>query len=312
MTTTNDKAPESPSKTKPKRGRLRCWLRRIAIALAVLIGAFVLFRLTYPVWTNWRAGADAPRIAFSLDNTLLGYIGMTDTPYQRVMRLAGGRLVTLRPDAAGEPVDPNAVKALLDEKRIDGVLLAGGGDIDPALYGGDPNAVVLVHRLRDDFEIALFHAAREKGLPIVGICRGCQVINVAMGGTLRNLRLEPENKKRHLVVKGHAVDIVPDSALAEIFGVIRLDKVVSLHGNSVAERGAGVRIAAMGPGGIVEAIEADSAGNEGWIIGIQWHPEMTFDKEVQHKVFNTLVERASRYRESAERSTISPKEDVQE
>jgi putative glutamine amidotransferase len=236
--------------------------------------------------------ADAPRIAFSLDDTLLGYVGITDAPYQHVMKAAGGRLVTLRPDAAGEPVDPNAVKALLEEKRIDGVLLPGGGDVDPSLHGGDPNATMLVHRLRDEFEIALFHAAREKGLPIVGICRGCQIINVAMGGPVRNLRLEPELKTQHLVLRGHPVDIVPDSGLANILGVTHLEKVVSTHGNSVAEPAPGVRVAATGPGGTIEAIEADSADNKGWIIGIQWHPEMTRDKQVQHKVFKTFVDRA--------------------
>ncbi|UCE48610.1 MAG: gamma-glutamyl-gamma-aminobutyrate hydrolase family protein, partial [Phycisphaerales bacterium] len=191
------------------------------------------------------------------------------------------------------------------------VLLPGGGDVDPSLYGGDPNTTMLVHRLRDDFEIAVIHAAREKGLPILGICRGCQIINVAMGGRVRNLRLESENIKKHLVLKGHAVDIAPDSELASIFGVTRLEKVVSLHGNSVSEPAPGVRIAATGPGGVIEAIEADSADNKGWIIGIQWHPEMTLDKQVQHKVFTTLVERARKRRASAEVSRISPKKKVQ-
>jgi len=297
----NDKAQQSPDKAKPKKGRLKRWLRRIAIAIVILIVAFVLFRLIYPAWTNSRVPADAPRIAFSLDDTLLGYVGITDAPYQRIMSAAGGRLVTLRPDAAGDPVDPNAVKALLEEQQIDGVLLPGGGDVDPALYGGDPNTTMLVHRLRDDFEIALFHAAREKGLPILGICRGCQIINVAMGGTVRNLRLEPDLKKQHFVLKGHPVDIAPDSELAAILGVTRLEKVVSIHGNCVAELAPGVRVVATGPGGTVEAIEADSAGKRGWIIGIQWHPEMTNDKQVQHKVFNTLVDRARKQRTSGER-----------
>lgn len=296
MKTKNDEKSETPTEAKPPAKRLKRWLRRIAIAFVILIGAFVLFRLVYPVWTNSRVPADAPRIAFSLDDTLLGYIGITDTPYQRVISASGGRLVTLRPDAAGDPVDPNAVKALLEDKRIDGVLLPGGGDVDPSLYGGDPNATMLVHRLRDDFEIALFHAAREKGLPIVGICRGCQLINVAMGGTVRNLRLEPENIKRHLILKGHPVDIMPGSTLAEIFGVTHLEKVVSTHGNCVARPAPGVRIAATGPGDTIEAIEADSADNKGWIIGIQWHPEMTLDKQVQHKIFQTFVDRARKIR----------------
>ncbi|MHC4629196.1 MAG: hypothetical protein ACYTDV_19630, partial [Planctomycetota bacterium] len=81
----NEKAQESPARARPKKRRLKRWLRRIAIALAGLIGAFVLFRLIYPVWTNSRVPADAPRIAFSLDDTLLAYLGITDTPYQRVM-----------------------------------------------------------------------------------------------------------------------------------------------------------------------------------------------------------------------------------
>jgi putative glutamine amidotransferase len=294
----NEKTQGSPAKARPPAGRLRRWLRRIVMAIAVLIGVFVLFRLIYPVWTNSRVPVDAPRIAFSLDDTLLAYVGITDAPYQRVMKAAGGRLVTLRPDAAGDPVDPEAVEGLLEDKRIDGVLLPGGGDVDPSLYGGDPNATMLAHRLRDDFEIALIRAARKKGLPILGICRGCQIINVTMGGRVRNLRLEPEVKERHFVLKGHAVDLTDDSELAKIFGVTRLERVVSLHGNSVAEPAPEARIAATGPGGIIEAIEADSADKKGWVIGIQWHPEMALDKRVQHKVFKSLVDRAREHRAS--------------
>ncbi len=244
-----------------------------------------------------RLPTDAPRIAFSLDNTLLGRIGITDATYQRVVTAAGGRLIKLRPDAAGDPeVSPEAVNALLEEKEIDGVLLAGGGDVDPKLYGGDPNLTRLVHRLRDDFEIALIRAAKERGLPMLGICRGCQIINVALGGTVRNLRKDEDVIDRHLVLKGHAVDLVPDSNLAQTLGVGRLAKVVSLHGNSVAEPAPGVRIAATGPGSVVEAIEADITGGRGWIVGIQWHPELTLDDQVQHKVFKALVDRARKAR----------------
>jgi putative glutamine amidotransferase len=288
----NDVESNSTAKAKPRAGRLRRWLGRIAIVLAVLVGVFVSFRLIYPAWTNARVSADAPRIAFSLDNTLLGRIGITDATYQRVISAAGGRLVVLRPDAAGKPVRLEAVKVLLEEKQIDGVLLTGGGDVDPALYDGDPNATMLVHRLRDDFEIALIHAAREKGLPILGICRGCQILNVALGGTVLNLRREQDIKSSHLTLSGHAIELAVDSCLAKTLGVTHLSHVVSLHGQVVGEPGDAVRIVATGPGGVAEAIETDSAGHRGWIVGLQWHPELTNDKAVQHRIFEALVDRA--------------------
>jgi putative glutamine amidotransferase len=202
---------------------------------------------------------------------------------------AGGRLITLRPDTAGDPVvSPDAVKALLDEKRFDGILLAGGGDVDPELYGGDPNRTMLVHRLRDDFEIALIREAKKRGLPILGICRGCQILNVALGGTVRNLRREDNVKGRHLSLKRHAVEITPKTNLAEILGVTHLSKVISLHGQAVGALGKGLRIAATGPGDVVEAIEAKN----GWALGIQWHPELTLNDKVQHGIFEAFVDRA--------------------
>ncbi len=295
--TSSDKKTENLRKTIPPAKRIRRWIGRIGITLAVLIGIYVLFRLIYPVWINTRLPADAPRIAFSLDNSLLGQIGITDTTYQRVMTAAGGRLITLRPDAAGVPVSQEDIEALLEKEKIDGVLLTGGGDVDPNLYGGDPNTTMLIHRLRDDFEIALIRAARQRGLPILGICRGCQILNVALGGTVRNLRKEQEVKSLHMALKSHAVDLNPDSKLAEILGVTHLTKVVSLHGNSVGKPAPEVTIAATGPGNVVEAIEADSAGQKGWIVGIQWHPELTLDKQVQQKVYKSLVDRARTVRQ---------------
>jgi putative glutamine amidotransferase len=292
----NDEQTKNSSKTKPAARFIKRWLGRVVMTLAIFIGAYILFRLTYPIWIQARLPEDAPRIAFSLDNTLLGRVGITDATYQRVMTAAGGRLVELRPDAAGDPVDTAAVEALLDKEQIDGLLFTGGGDVDPQLYGGDPNATRLVHRLRDDFEIALIRAAKKRGLPMLGICRGCQILNVALDGTLRNLRKEEDIKDLHLVLTGHAVDLSPESELAKVLGVTHLNKVISLHGNSVNAPGQGVRIAATGPSGIVEAIEADTAGGRGWIVGIQWHPELALDDQVQTKVYKALVDRARKAR----------------
>ena len=296
MMISNEKTKKSDKKI-PWIRRLKRWLGRIAIVIAIPIGIYLVFRLVYPFWISACLPADAPRIAFSLDNTLLGRAGITNATYQRVITAAGGRLITMRPDAAGDPeVNPEAVKVLLEEEQIDGVLLTGGGDVDPKLYGGDPNLTRLVHRLRDDFEIALIRAARERGLPMLGICRGCQVLNIALGGTIRNLRKEQDVIARHLGLKGHEVDLDPGSKLAETLGVSHLTKVISLHGNSVDEPAPGVRIAATGPLGIVEAIEADSAGRIGWIVGIQWHPELELNDPVQHKIYNELVDRAREVR----------------
>jgi putative glutamine amidotransferase len=290
----------SAAATRPSKPRR--WLRRPALALAVLIGllvgAYLVTHLAYPRWLQSRVPDDAPRIAFSLDNTLIGRVGITDVTYQRVMAQAGARLITLRPDAAGDPnVSTEAVKTLLEEREIDGLLLTGGGDVDPNVYGGRLDNTMLVHRLRDDFEIALIRAAREAGLPILGICRGCQIINVALGGTVRNLRDEQDVKGRHLLLSGHPVELDPNSTLAQILGVTRLAKVVSLHGQAVGEPGPEVRVAATGPGHVVEAIEADTPSGTGWIIGLQWHPELTLDDQVQHQVFKAFVERARMVRD---------------
>ncbi|MHC4239174.1 MAG: gamma-glutamyl-gamma-aminobutyrate hydrolase family protein [Planctomycetota bacterium] len=95
---------------------------------------------------------------------------------------------------------------------------------------------------------------------------------------------------------GHALDLSPDSNLADTLGVRHLARVVSLHGQAVGEPAPTVRIVATGPGGVVEAIEADIAGGRGWIVGLQWHPELTLDDQVQHRVFRALVDRARKVR----------------
>ena len=295
--TTRDQDNNASSPDAPRPGKSRRWLRRVGIALAVLVGtliaAYLVTHFAYPSWLQKRVPDDAPRIAFSLDNTLLGQIGITDVTYQRVMAKAGGRLITLRPDATGDPdVSLEAVRTLLEDEQIDGLLLTGGGDVDPNVYGGRSDKTMLVHRLRDDFEIALIRAARDAGLPVLGICRGCQIINVALGGTVRNLRDEPEVKGRHLLLTGHSVELDPNSTLAKVLGVTDLPKVVSLHGQAVGELAPEVRIAATGPGDVVEAIEASASDDEEWIIGLQWHPEMTLDDKVQHRIFTVFVERA--------------------
>jgi putative glutamine amidotransferase len=274
----------------------------LLVTAAVLVAAFSLVRIAVRVWMHGRLPADAPRIAFSLDNTLLAQSGITDTTYEQAMIRAGGYLVNMRPDMAGSPqVDPRAVEKLLDDKEIDGVFLTGGGDVDPALYGGQTDNTMLVHRLRDDFEIALIRAAADRDLPVLGICRGCQILNVAFGGTLRNLRVDDELKKTHLTLSGHSVDLAAESKLAGIFGATQFDDVISLHGQAVDQPGDGVTIVGRSSDDVAEAIEVRPNGLQAWIIGIQWHPELALTDEVQNEFFNDFIEQA---REARKRRII--------
>ena len=276
-----------------KNKHKRRFLRWIAIPLAVIIILYSLVRFVYPLWLQFSLPDDSPRIAFSLDNSIIGMIGITDVTYQRVIAAAGGRLIKLRPDAIdASEINVEKLKEMLEQQKFDALLLAGGGDIDPDIYGGEHGDTMLLHLKRDEFEIALIHAARELDLPILGICRGCQIINVALGGTVRNLRKEKEFKKAHFTLKGHPIEIVENSRLAKIFGVTQLPRAISLHGQAVDKLGTDVKAAAIGPKNIIEAIEVDKTGKDEWIIGLQFHPELTFDKKVQYNIFREFVAQA--------------------
>jgi gamma-glutamyl-gamma-aminobutyrate hydrolase PuuD len=293
----NDGQTESADDSASRRKALFRKRVLLLVVAATLVGAFLILRVAVRVWMHGRLPANAPRIAFSLDNTLLARTGITDTTYEQAMIRGGGYLVNMRPDMAGSPqVDHRAVEKLLDEMEIDGVFLTGGGDIDPAIYGGETDNTMLVHRLRDDFEIELIRAAADRDLPILGICRGCQVLNVAFGGTLRNLRTDDKLMKTHLTLAGHSVDLEPNSKLAGIFGNRHFDDVISLHGQAVDRPGDGVMIVAKSTDGIAEAIEVRPNGLNAWIIGIQWHPELALTDDVQNEYFDAFIEQAREVR----------------
>ena len=273
----------------------------IGVALILLSALYGLSQFALGVWRD-RLPTDAPRIAFSVDETWLVESGIMTSSYEQAFARAGGRLVWFEvADVAASmietpsptlPVDGAGVAALLDERDIDGLLLSGGGDVDPALYGGDPDRAIEVNRQRDEFEIALIEAARARGLPILGICRGCQILNVALGGTLRDLRGDEALEALHFGISGHAVTVEADSALADALGVTRLDDVYSFHGQAVDKPGAGVRIVATADDGVAEAIEVNEGNADTWIVAVQFHPEMAVTDEIQNRLFAAFVERA--------------------
>ena len=188
------------------------------------------------------------------------------------MLQAGGLPVLLPP-----LTDPRALRALYE--RLDGVLLAGGDDIDPARYGETPHPRLgAVSPERDTAELLLARWAFADGNPLLGICRGLQVINVARGGSLwQDLpSTHPESLDhyasatlRRWDVIDHTVALTEGSRLAGLLGTTAIG-VNSLHHQAVKRLGIGLRAVGYAPGGMVEAIEGE---DEAFVMGVQGHPE---------------------------------------
>lgn len=186
----------------------------------------------------------------------------------------------------------------LDEyiSLIDGLLLAGGGDIDPVHFGEAMDGSVRIDEKRDAFEFLLYQKALEKGIPILGICRGVQVINVVSGGTLyqhieHHNRIDDEGNPRF-----HNVNIVENTSLHRIFGVQALE-TNTVHHQTVKNTAPGFRVSAVSGDGTIEAIESD----KGFIIGVQWHPEELYrTQNVYRKLFDAFVSSSSLFKQRNE------------
>jgi putative glutamine amidotransferase len=168
-------------------------------------------------------------------------------------------------------------------------LLPGGWDVDPALYGEKPDPKVgPVDRELDDTELLLFGQARDQRLPVMGICRGQQVINVAMGGSLRQHLDGHEVRKFGRSHLAHAIDVDPRSELGRAAGD-HVIKVNSLHHQAIDKLAPGLVESAHGEDGTVEGIET----SDGLIVAVQCHPEeLTGDLPWARKLFERFVERA--------------------
>lgn len=210
--------------------------------------------------------------------------------YVRSLNAAGADVVVL---VDGEPT------RLLS--RIDGLVLAGGGDIDPGLYKADVHETnYMMDPARDRFEADLLRCALGREMPVLAICRGMQILNVVRGGDL--VPHVPERwgeKVPHRapprVPVAHEVDVDRDSRLAGIVGEGRFS-VMSWHHQAVDRLGVGLRIVARSDDGVPEAIE--TAGPE-WVFGVQWHPELdAHTSPRQAALFREMVNAAERYARS--------------
>jgi putative glutamine amidotransferase len=184
--------------------------------------------------------------------------------------------------------------------HLDGLVLSGGGDIDPALYGGATQHPKLygVHRERDETELELAREAFETKLPTLGICRGCQVINVAFGGSL--IEHLPDEVGEHIEHRGagpgtsnlHAVELAAGSRVASIVGDLS-PRTSSSHHQALRRVAGGFGVVARAADGTIEAIERR---DHPFYLAVQWHPEETAAvDEGQQRLFNALADAAREY-----------------
>ena len=162
----------------------------------------------------------------------------------------------------------------------DGLVLSGGADIDPVHYGEiDEGLCGSISPLRDEVEIALCRMAVARDMPVLGICRGHQVLNVALGGTMyQDLKIQQGTTFEHMVpnpVGGlvHRVDIAADSPLAELQGAASM-MVNSRHHQAIRDVAAGLRVQAVSPDGVIESVYLPG---KRFVWGVQWHPESVWE-----------------------------------
>ncbi len=180
--------------------------------------------------------------------------------------------------------DPSDVSEILD--GLDGLLLTGGHDVNPAIYGQSPlPACGPPHEGRDTLECLLFTQALERDMPVFGICRGLQFINVMMDGTLfQDLPSQHPSSLRHHMSPPydrpiHTVDVVADSPLAQVVGTGTL-KVNSYHHQGIDKLGEGLQTMAVAPDGLVESV---CMPFHRFVWGVQWHPEFMWRKYPQQR-----------------------------
>ena len=197
--------------------------------------------------------------------------------------MAGGRAVRWTEDASADVAD------------VDGVIIGGGDDISPDLYGGQLVTSARLDPGRDALERRLVLEAFDHGLPVMGICRGSQMLNVALGGTLHQDAYDAyrDSDRHRTILPRKTVLIAPDTRLAAVAGEAPM-KVNALHSQAVDQLGRGLRVAARDRGGMIQAIERV---RDPFAIGVQWHPEHLFYAHRQQGLFKALVAAALAGRE---------------
>ena len=231
--------------------------------------------------------ARPPRIGVTARTNDKSYLDRWARNYYWAILWAGGHPILLTPETALLPPDQQIA-------QLDGLLLTGGGDVHPRYFnqpvdGAEPDDI---HDARDELELPLIHAALAADLPILGVCRGIQVLNVAAGGRL--LQHVDGHRSPADRAKYHEVDVVPGSLLANVLGLDGPFVTNTYHHQAVT-------LDALAPGFVPAAtpskaplLEAMVGERWRWVLAVQWHPERFYELEAVHRrMFSEFVEAAS-------------------
>lgn len=229
--------------------------------------------------------------------------GLTRNQAGSTLCQVGQAYITAIQNAGGTPIiipveiDAQSIENLL--ARVDGLLFTGGGDIDPLLFNGDPHPRVYgISPERDLLELTLIKRALQVEKPLLAICRGIQVLNVALGGTLHtHIKDQLPNAMKHDYFPGfprdklaHTISLTCGSKLQKILGADDV-QVNSLHHQGIARLGKGLSATAYAPDGLVEGVEVEGVN---FALGVQWHPECMPEDVKMQGIFSALINASER------------------
>ena len=212
----------------------------------------------------------------------------TGRRYSEAVARAGGVVVQ------AQPIEQTIKAANELVARFDGVIIQGGGDIDPNRYGQQPRSTSIygISAEHDDLEIAVIRAAIEQDKPVLAICRGLQILNVALGGTLHQHLADVLDDGESHWDKYHEIKLESTSRVAEAMKTISPKQSHSFHHQAIDKLAPGLVVTGRAPDQTIEAIEHNS---KKWIVGVQWHPEDDADTEPdQQNLFNRFVNAIAR------------------